>query len=90
MTISFDIPNAKAELLLDALVKRYAGLTVPETNADKATLLNKLIQQQLVESMRAMIREQKQVEAVQQIQADVDLAETPLEAELKSVVAEQA
>jgi hypothetical protein len=86
MTISFDIPNAKAEMVLEALVKQYAGLSVPETNAEKAELLNKLIQQQLIDSMRAMIREQKQVEAIQAIKADADLAETPLEAELKTAI----
>jgi hypothetical protein len=67
------------------------GLKVPETNADKAVLLNKLVQQSIVDLVRTIIREQKQAEALQAIKADSDIAETPLEAELKSLsVAEQS
>jgi len=84
--ISFDIPDAKALLLLGMLSKRYQGLTIPKTKAEKEALLTKLIQQQIVESMRQVISQQKQAEAIQAIKADADLAETPFEAELKATV----
>jgi hypothetical protein len=89
MTVSFEIPDAKAQLLLDMMSKRYVGLKIPTTKAGKSILLTKLIQQDIINSMRQVIGEQKSQEAVQAIKADPDLAESPLEAELKLVAPAQ-
>jgi hypothetical protein len=87
-TITFDIPDQKALLLLDMMSKRYQGIQIPSNKAGKEALLTKLIQQEIINSMRQMIAQQKQAEAVQTIKADPDLAESPLEAELKIVAPE--
>lgn len=82
-TIKLNIPDAKALILLETLASKY-GIEVPKERADKEALLNKILNQQIVDSLRGIIREQKQVEATQAIQADNDIAETELEAEVKA------
>jgi hypothetical protein len=85
MNITLEIPDGKTDILLSELAKRYQGLRIPETNAQKKALLAKLIQQQVTDLLRQTIVREKQAEAVQTIKADADLAETSLEAEMKLV-----
>ena len=84
-TINFDIPDAEAMTLLQSMAKKYQGLTIPATKAEKEALLTKLIQRDIVKSMAQMIIEEKQQEAVNIIKATPYLTEDPLEAELKLV-----
>jgi hypothetical protein len=79
-TLNIEIPDAKANQLVEFYAKKY-NLEVPTTLAKKKAFLEKAIVHEHIVLMRTVIAKQKEQEALQAIQADPDIAQSSLEAE---------
>lgn len=82
-TLNIEIPDAKANQLVEFYAKKY-NLPVPDTQAKKKAFLEKAIVHEHIILMRTVIAKQKEQEAIQAIQADPDIAQSPLEVEVQA------